>query len=128
MVERKSNQNILKKPFERIKFTVPRWIAAVLAEQNFNRLQYNLLISMQERTPYQEKIIKRYYENREEIMQQKLAELTTDLYLAEGKKRAQVWKRIAAALTNIGVDPSRIDKLIAANDPAQLAEFLEKQK
>jgi hypothetical protein len=83
---------------------------------------------MQERTPYQEKIIKRYYENRDEIMQQKLAELITDLYLAEGKSRARIWKRIAAALTNLGVEPARIDRLVATDNPSLLAEFLEKQK
>lgn len=39
-----------------------------------------------ERTPYQDKIIKRYYENKPEIMRQKLNELVTDLYLAETPK------------------------------------------
>jgi hypothetical protein len=84
--------------------------------------------TMPERTPYQEKIIKRYYENRDDIMQQKLAEMTTDLYLAEGKKRTQLWKRITAALTNLGVDPARIERIAAADNPALLAEFLERQK
>ena len=43
-----------------------------------------------DRTPYQENIIKRYYENKPEIMLQKLSELATELYLAETpKKRAQ---------------------------------------
>jgi hypothetical protein len=82
---------------------------------------------MQKRTPYQEKIIKRYYENRNDIMQQKLSEMITDLYLAEGKKRTQIWKRIAAALTNLGVEPVRIEHLIAADNPSLLAEFLEKK-
>lgn len=80
---------------------------------------------MQDRTPYQDKIIKRYYDNRDGIMQQKLSEMTTDLYLAEGAKRARLWKRIATALANLGVEEAKIDKLIAADDPAQLAQFLE---
>ncbi|MGL4593117.1 MAG: hypothetical protein ACRCUY_00135 [Thermoguttaceae bacterium] len=82
---------------------------------------------MQERTPYQEKIIKRYYNNRDEIMDQKLAELTTDLYLAEGKKRAQVWKRIEQALKNIGVSEEQINHLVSADNPTLLANFLEKK-
>lgn len=82
---------------------------------------------MQDRTPYQEKIIKRYYDNRDEIMNQKLAELTTDLYLAEGKKRAQVWKRIAAALVNLGVNQEQIDHFVASDNPSLLAQFLEKR-
>ena len=47
-------------------------------------------------SPHQQRIIKRYYENRDTIELQRLAELVTDLYLAEGKKRSAVWKRIAS--------------------------------
>ncbi len=83
---------------------------------------------MQERTPHQEKIIKRYYENRDGIMQQKLAEMTTDLYLAEGKKRAQIWKRVVAALTNLGISQERIDHLVASDNPALLAKLLEEKR
>ena len=79
-------------------------------------------------TPYQEKIIKRYYDNRDDIMQQKLAELATDLYLAEGKKRAQLWKRVAAALTNLGISQARIDHIVASDNPAFLAKLLEQKK
>ncbi|MDR2437823.1 MAG: hypothetical protein LBE12_00440 [Planctomycetaceae bacterium] len=82
---------------------------------------------MQKRTPYQDKIIKRYYDNRSDIMKQKLSELTTDLYLAEGKKRIQLWKRITQALTNLGVDPICIERLAVSDNPALLAEFLEKK-
>ena len=64
-----------------------------------------------DRTPYQENIIKRYYENKPEIMLQKLSELATELYLAETpKKRAQLWKRAA---------------LVAKDDPAALVTFIE---
>jgi len=79
-----------------------------------------------ERTPYQEKIIKRYYDNREQIMTQKLSELTTDLYLAEGKKKHQIWKRIAAALTQLGVEPEKIESMVNLDSPVQLANFLKK--
>ncbi len=82
---------------------------------------------MQDRTPYQEKIIKRYYKNRDGLMLQKLGELTTDLYLAEGKKRARLWGRVMAALTNLGVDPARIDRIVAADNPALVVELLEKE-
>jgi len=79
-----------------------------------------------ERTPYQTKIIKRYYDNRESILTQKLSELTTELYLAEGKKRQQVWKRITAALVQLGVKPAKIEQLVNADNPVQLAEFVKK--
>lgn len=83
---------------------------------------------MQDRTPHQEKIIRRYYDNRDGIMLQKLAELTTDLYLAEGKKRAQIWKRIAAALHNLGVAAERVEHLVASDNPGLLARFLEENE
>jgi len=79
-----------------------------------------------ERTPYQTQIIKRYYNNRESIMSQKLSELTTELYLAEGKKRAQVWKRISTALSQLGVKPDKIEQLVTMDNPEKLAEFLKK--
>ena len=42
---------------------------------------------MAEFSDYQRKVIKRYYDNREQVDEQRLAELVTSLYLAEGKKR-----------------------------------------
>ena len=78
-------------------------------------------------TPYQEKIIKRYYDNRDDIMRQKLAELATDLYLAEGKKRIQLWKRAAVALANLGVSQERIDHIVASNNPSFLAKLIEEK-
>jgi hypothetical protein len=79
-----------------------------------------------EHTPYQQQIIKRYYNNRDEIMTQKLSELTTDLYLAEGKKRQQVWKRISAALVQLGIEPEKIEQMVNMDNPVKLAEFLKK--
>lgn len=78
-----------------------------------------------ERSDYQDKIIKRYYNNKDDIMLQKLGELVTELYLSEGKKRATVWKRIVAALTNLKVPQAKIDQIFEKNDPAFLAKFLE---
>ncbi|MCF0233616.1 MAG: hypothetical protein HUK22_01405 [Thermoguttaceae bacterium] len=80
-----------------------------------------------DRTPYQDKIIKRYYENKPEIMRQRLSELTTELYLADSpKKRAQLWKRATAALENLGIEPARVAALVAKDDPAALAVFIER--
>ena len=53
---------------------------------------------MAERSRYQEKIIKNYYQNRESIAIQRIQELITDLYLAEGKKREKVWKSLEGYL------------------------------
>ena len=79
-----------------------------------------------EHTPYQTQIIKRFYKNRGAIAAQKLSELTTELYLAEGKKRQQVWKRISAALTHLGIEPDTIEQMVSADNPVKLAEFVKK--
>ena len=44
-------------------------------------------MTVAERSKYQQKIIKNYYDNREAISLQRLSELVTELYLAEGKAR-----------------------------------------
>ena len=41
---------------------------------------------------HQQKLIKNYSENREAISLQRLSELVTELYLAEGKARERQWK------------------------------------
>lgn len=79
-----------------------------------------------ERTPYQDKIIKRYYENKPEIMRQKLNELVTDLYLAETPKREMIWKRVVLALKNLNVPEKQISALISHADPVVLARFVER--
>ena len=43
-------------------------------------------MGMQDYSAHQQKIIKRYYENIDQIALQRLAELVGDLYLATGKK------------------------------------------
>jgi hypothetical protein len=86
---------------------------------------------MAKHTPYQEKIIRRYYENKDDIMVQKLSELVTDLYLAEGKSKKRVWERIAAALTNLKIPDAQIQHLVKADNPTLVAnlvkELLEKK-
>lgn len=82
----------------------------------------------QNRTPYQDKIIKRYYENRDTLSRQRLGELTTDLFLAEGKKRAGLWKRAAAAMKNLGFSEERIAHVLASDDPKMLLKVLEEKE
>jgi hypothetical protein len=76
-------------------------------------------------TPYQQKIIKRYYDNQDTIQSQRLAELVTDLYLSEGKKRQRVWKSIVAALEKLKVPQSRIDHVLKQDNPALVAEIVK---
>jgi hypothetical protein len=80
---------------------------------------------MADHTPYQQKIIKRYYDNQGTIHRQRLAELVTELYLSEGKKRQRVWTAIAAAMQKLGVPQSRIDHLLKQDNPALVAEVVK---
>ncbi|HWB01269.1 MAG TPA: hypothetical protein VG713_22420 [Pirellulales bacterium] len=80
---------------------------------------------MAERTKFQEKIIKNYYQNYDALALQKLGEQVSELYLAEGKKRAAVWKRVAATLGKLKVPASRIDHIAKADNPSLLAKLLE---
>lgn len=86
---------------------------------------------MAKRGTYQDRIIKNYYQNQDALMVQKLSDLVTDLYLAEGKSRAGLWKRIAAALKNLKIPEAQIEHLVKSDNPALLAnlvkELLEKK-
>lgn len=76
-------------------------------------------------SPYQQKIIKRYYENFDEIKYQQLSEKVTELYLAEGKKRDRLWTQVAETLKNLNFPASRIEHLMQKRDPALLAGVLK---
>ncbi len=76
-------------------------------------------------TPYQQKIIKRYYNSQDTIAAQRLAELVSELYLTEGKKKQKLWEQAAAAMLKLGVPQSRIDHLLQRGDPALVAEVVK---
>ncbi|HBE69837.1 MAG TPA: hypothetical protein DDW52_16955 [Planctomycetaceae bacterium] len=75
-------------------------------------------------SPHQQKIIKRYYENRDAIGLQRAQELVTELYLAEGKKREKVWDSLCNHLTKAGVPKSQIDHLREQDDASLVAKML----
>ncbi|MEX2316210.1 MAG: hypothetical protein WD669_03595 [Pirellulales bacterium] len=76
-------------------------------------------------TKHQQKIIKNYYENRDAISLQRLSELVTELFLAEGKNRERQWKYIVGVLEKIGLPPDRIEHLRKKDDPRLLAKLVE---
>jgi hypothetical protein len=78
-----------------------------------------------ERSKYQERIIKNYYQNSDAIGLQKLGELITELYLSEGKARTKLWTRIQTTLEKLKVPASRIDHLVKSDNPSLVATLLE---
>jgi hypothetical protein len=81
--------------------------------------------TLADHTPYQRKIIERYYKNFDAIKFQRLSELATDLYLAEGKKKDRLWTRVEESLRKIEFPEPRIAILIQKKDPALLVEILK---
>jgi hypothetical protein len=80
---------------------------------------------MADLTPYQQKIVQRYYDNQDTLQLQKLADLVGELYLSEGKKRQRVWKSIVAAMQKLDVPQTRIDHLLGQDNPALVAEVVK---
>jgi hypothetical protein len=78
-----------------------------------------------ERSKYQDKIIKNYYQNRDAIALQRLGELVTELYLAEGKARERKWKNVVGALEKLKVPQTRIEHLVKQNNPSLVAKLVE---
>ncbi len=77
-------------------------------------------------TPYQQKVIKRYYDHQGTIQSQRLAELVGELFLARGKKKQQrVWEAAAACMHKLGVPQTRIDHLLKTAKPALVAELVK---
>jgi len=80
---------------------------------------------MRDHSEYQKKIIRRFYDNRDQTDQQRLSELVTELYLAEGKKRAKYWQTARDLMTRMNVSPRRIEHVVNSNDPAILLEVVK---
>jgi hypothetical protein len=80
---------------------------------------------MADPTRYQQGIIRRFYQNRDRIAEQRLGELVAEIYLAEGKKRDRLWQNAATALAKLGLPQSRIDHILEKRDPALLAALMK---
>jgi hypothetical protein len=76
---------------------------------------------LEDYTRHQQKIIKNFYDNREDIALQRVQELITELYLAEGKKREKIWDQISGHLQKMGTPPDRIAHFRAQDNPELVA-------
>jgi hypothetical protein len=80
---------------------------------------------MAERSKFQQKAIRNFYDNREGIALQRAQELVTELYLAEGKARTRHWKTLATHLQALGVKPVKIEQLTEQDNPELVAKLVE---
>ena len=82
-------------------------------------------MAMENFSRHQQKIIKRYYENIDQISLQRLSELVADLYLAEGKKRDKLWVTASACMEKLGVPAARIAHLVKEQKPELVANLVK---
>lgn len=79
-----------------------------------------------ERTPYQQRVIRDYYRRGGDIALQRLGEILSDLYLAEGKARARLWNRVSAALEKLKVPKNQVEHIVGSDNPMLLADLLKR--
>lgn len=74
---------------------------------------------------YQQKIVKRYYENLDTIALQKLGETVSELYLCEdAKKKTRLWASVETTLRRAKVEPASIARVLESQDVRLLAELV----
>ena len=90
-------------------------------------LSYLRFLTMTDRnySAFQQKVIKRYYDNKDQIDEQRLSELVTNLYLAPPKKQAKMWESAEELMTRMKLPPSRIAHVMETKDAAVLAKVVE---
>jgi ligand-binding sensor domain-containing protein len=57
--------------------------------------------------------------------EQRLAELVTNIYLSDGKKREKLWVQAEETMLRLKVPKKRIEHLIKTKDPALIAEVVK---
>ena len=76
-------------------------------------------------TPYQRGIVKRFYEHRDNLAQQKLGEIVSDLYLCDTEAKAdRLWKRVEKALGQTGGNDAWVKKILADRNLEELARIV----
>jgi alcohol dehydrogenase class IV len=80
---------------------------------------------MENYSPHQQKIIKRYYDNIDQVSWQRLAELVADLYLAEGKKRDKMWASADSFMEKLKVPQAKRDAIVQKKDVEALAKLVK---
>jgi hypothetical protein len=79
-----------------------------------------------EYSKHQQNIIRNYYDNKGQIMLQKLGELVTELYLAEtDAKRDRLWERVEKSMSQLKIPPAIASHIMQKRDIEILAKNLK---
>jgi hypothetical protein len=92
---------------------------------NGNRRLSGERTMMENYSKHQQGIIKRFYENYDKIQFQKLSELVTELFLAEGKKKDKLWTQTETLMLKLNVPPTRVDHICKTRDVTLLAKLVK---
>lgn len=80
---------------------------------------------MADYTPYQKKIINRYYDHKDQILLVRLQEIVTDLFLADTEaKQKSLWNRAAKAMQGLKVPPEVQGRILTQKKVDLLAKHL----
>jgi len=80
---------------------------------------------MPDYSPYQRKVIARYYDRKDEILIARLQEIVTDLALAESETaRKRLWSRAEAALEALKAPPNERERIMSKLDSQALARYV----
>lgn len=84
-------------------------------------------MAMENYTRHQQSIIRSYYQNRDTVAFQRVQELLTDIYLAEGKKKEKLWDSMFNHLEKLGVPLDQINHIKTKRDPELIAQIIQKK-
>jgi hypothetical protein len=80
---------------------------------------------MSDHTPYQKGVIRRFYEHRDTLALQKLAEIVSDLYVATSEpKIKRTWGRVEKQLLAAGVHKHQAHAIVEDQDLGALAKLI----
>jgi hypothetical protein len=84
-------------------------------------------MSKQDFTPYQQGLIKRYYDHRDTLALQRLGEIVSDLYLATSEtKITRAWAAAHKQLLAAGVHQHEADAVVKDRDLGALARLVSR--
>ena len=82
-------------------------------------------MSKQDRTPYQQGVIKRFYEHRDTLARQRLGEIISDLYVETSEARiTRSWNAAHKQMLAAGVHKHEADTILKERDLGALARLV----
>jgi len=76
-------------------------------------------------SPYQQKIVRRYYQHLDTIALTKLAESATELFLCTDPKKAEkLWQSVGRSLAKVSGNDVQVKKVLDARDVKGLAQLV----